>query len=62
MSGGLLDYVFEAQNVIRDTGVTFDEALAIVHAAHLPPPPELNVVFGVDFANKTRQVSGDGLA
>jgi hypothetical protein len=53
MTGGILAYVFEAQNVIRETGVTFDEAMEIVKVAHEPKPePESNVVYGVDFLNK----------
>jgi hypothetical protein len=32
--------------------VTFDEAMEIVHAAH-EPEPESNVIFGVDFINKS---------
>lgn len=53
MTGGLLDYVFEASRVIRETGVTFDEALAIVHTAHQPEPEsESNVIYGVDFSRR----------
>lgn len=34
VSGGLLDYVFEAAELVRDTGCTPDEAYEIVIAAH----------------------------
>jgi hypothetical protein len=54
MTPGLFDYLPKVLTVIGETGVTFDEAVDIVHAAHLPPPPpESNVVYGVDFLNKT---------
>jgi hypothetical protein len=51
MTGGLFAYIFEAQNVIREAGVTFDEALEIVYAAH-EPKPESNVIYGVDFSRR----------
>ena len=34
MTGGLLDYVFEATKVVSETGLSFDDAMAIVHTAH----------------------------
>jgi hypothetical protein len=58
MSGGLLDHVFEAAKVVRESGVTFDEAMQIVHTKH-QPAPESNVIYGVDFS---RHKDEDGLA
>jgi hypothetical protein len=51
MTGGIFSYLFEAQDVIRQTGVTFDEALAIVHAAHAPEP-ESNVIRMADYVRQ----------
>jgi hypothetical protein len=60
MTGGLLDYVFEASNIVRESGVTFDQALEIVHAAHAPEP-ESNVIYSVDFSRR-RAKDENGLA
>lgn len=57
MTGGLVDYLFEATKVVSESGVTLDEALEIVQAAHAPEP-ESNVIYGVDFTKGRR----DGLA
>jgi hypothetical protein len=51
MTGGLLDYVFEAAKVVSESGVTFDQALEIVHTKH-QPAPESNVIYGVDFSRR----------
>jgi hypothetical protein len=56
MTGGLVDYIFEAAKVVRESGVTFDQALEIVQAAHAPEP-ESNVIYGVDFM-KTKEAGG----
>jgi len=55
MTGGIFHYLFEAQNVIRETGVTFDEAMSIVHAAHEPEPepPKSNVFRMSDYVRRT---------
>ena len=58
MTGGLLDYVFEAAQLHRDTGCTIDEAFEIVKASYEPEPPVSNVIYGVDFTKGRR----DGLA
>jgi hypothetical protein len=63
MSGGLLDYAFEAAELSRDTGCTADEAFVIVNAAHAYRDPVEPVAIGnvihVDF--RPRGLS-DGLA
>ena len=46
MTGGLLDYVFEATELVRDTGCTPDEAYEIVIAAHEYRDPVQPVVNG----------------
>jgi len=51
MTGGLVDYIFEATKVVRESGVTFDEALEIVHTKY-QPAPESNVIYGVDFSRR----------
>jgi hypothetical protein len=51
MTGGLLDYVFEAAEIVRESGVTFDDAMAIVHAKH-EPEPESNVIRMADYVRQ----------
>ena len=61
MTGGLLDYVFEATKVVSETGLSFDDAMAIVHTAHAYEEQqyrdasqeiEMNVIYGVDFGRR----------
>jgi hypothetical protein len=51
MTGGIFGYLFEAAALQRETGVTFDEALQIVDAAHTPEP-ESNVVRMSDYVRR----------
>jgi hypothetical protein len=60
MTAGLLDYLPKVMNVISETGVSFDEALEIVAAAH-EPKPESNVIYGVDFSRRQAE-DKNGLA
>jgi hypothetical protein len=54
MTGGLLDYAFEAAQLRRDTGCTPAEALEIVVASYEPEPepPKSNVIRMSDFARR----------
>ena len=62
MTAGLLDYVFEASNIVRESRVTFDAAMAIVKTKHVHvPEPESNVIYGVDFSQR-RAKDENGLA
>jgi hypothetical protein len=60
MTGGILDHIFEATKVVSEAGVTFDEAMQIVHTKH-QPAPESNVIYGVDFSRR-RAKDENGLA
>jgi hypothetical protein len=42
--------LYEASHIVAGMGVTLDEALEIVRAAHAEPDePPTNVIYGVDF-------------
>lgn len=56
MTVGLLDCVFEVSRVVRETGVTFDEAKEIVYAALEPKPePESNIVRMSDYVRRMEE-------
>lgn len=63
MSRGLLDNIEQASHIAAGMNIPFGEALDLVHAAQEfaeadePTPPTTigNVVYGVDFFNKTRK-------
>jgi hypothetical protein len=63
MTGGLVDYIFEATKVVSETGLSFDEALEIVYRANAyeerDEPETIGNVIHVDF--RPRGLS-DGLA
>jgi hypothetical protein len=64
MTGGLLDYIFEAAELSRDTGISADEAIKMVYAMHdyRDPPAEPVVVGNVIYVNFKRTGLSDGLA
>jgi hypothetical protein len=54
MSGGLVSFLVEADEIAATTGVSFDDALAkLRERAAEPAEPESNVI-SVDFASKRR--------
>jgi hypothetical protein len=64
MTPGLLDYLPKVLTVIGETGVTFDEALEIVHAAHeyRDPPAEPVTIGNVIYVDFRRRGLSDAVA
>ena len=55
MTLGILGDLQAACNIVRDTGLTLDEAYEILYPAPVPDPkpePESNVIYGVDFSRR----------